>query len=487
MSKVLFVSSEAHPLVKTGGLADVSGSLPAALKSQRCSIRLLLPAYPAAKAKLGKLRTIATLQIPGTPGDITLLEGRLPDSKVITWLMDYPPAFDRPGNPYQTDTGHDWPDNAERFALFCRVASEIALGRVNLKWIPEIVHCNDWQSGLVPALLQQASRRPATVFTVHNLAYQGLFPRETFFALGLPGEMWTHEGLEFHDQLSFIKGGLAYADRITTVSPSYAQEIQQPAFGCGLDGLLRYRQARLHGILNGIDEEQWNPKTDPLIAQNYDVKTLKKKAVNKQELQHSCGLPQLDDHLLLGLVGRLVEQKGVDLILQAMDQLMALPIQMVMLGSGTHHFEEAFQAVAQRYPDRFHIKVGYDEALAHNIEAGADAFLMPSRFEPCGLNQMYSLRYGTLPIVHAVGGLADTVVNAEKETMKAKTATGFSFQGAEAEPLAQAVTRAVAMYQHPKQWRQLMKTAMEQSFGWHQSAKAYLQIYSLAANDNPKH
>jgi starch synthase len=487
MPKVLFVSSEAHPLIKTGGLADVSGSLPAALKALRCSVRLLLPAYPAAKANLGKLKTVATLQIPGTPGDVILLEGKVADSKLITWLVDYPPAFGRSGNPYQQDTGHDWPDNAERFALFCRVATEIALGRANLKWIPEVVHCNDWQSGLVPALLQQVMPRPATVFTIHNLAYQGIFPQDTFYHLGLPGEMWTHEGLEFHGQLSFIKGGLAYADRITTVSPTYAQEIQRPEFGCGLEGLLQYRHDKLHGILNGIDETQWNPESDPLIPQNYDVRNLKKKQENKLALLKTFDLPALENHLLLGLVGRLVEQKGVDLILQAMDQLMALPVQMVMLGSGAHHFEEAFKTIADRYPKKFRIRVGYDEPLAHGIEAGADAFLMPSRFEPCGLNQMYSLRYGTLPIVHAVGGLADTVVDARKENIKAKTATGFTFHGAHGEVLAQTVARAVELYGQPKKWRQLMKNAMGQHFGWRESAKAYLRIYKMALADNQGH
>jgi starch synthase len=484
MPKVLFVTSEAHPLIKTGGLADVSCSLPAALKAQRCQVRLMLPAYPEAKARLGKLETIAALRIPGTPGEVTLLAGEMPETKVEVWLVDYAPAFARQGNPYQDPDGQDWPDNAERFALFARAALSVALGRAGLRWVPDVVHCNDWQSGLVPALLSLESRRPVSVFTVHNLAYQGLFPAQTFLDLGLPPGLWSHEGLEFHQRLSFIKGGLAYADRLTTVSPTYAEEIQSAEFGCGLQGLLHHRRQVLHGILNGIDEREWNPATDTHLASNYDRKHLGRKQANKAALLEEFGLPPREDHLLLGSVGRLVEQKGVDLILELCKRIAGLPLQLVILGSGEKRLESALLRAADKHPEQIAIRIGYNEGLAHRVEAGSDAFLMPSRFEPCGLNQLYSLRYGTLPIVHAVGGLADTVVDSNPQTLADNSATGFSFQAASASALLRTLKRAIELHGQAKVWQQVMHNAMRQRFDWRASARQYLQLYADAAGES---
>jgi starch synthase len=477
MAKLLFVTSEVSPLIKTGGLADVSGSLPVALKALRWSVRLLMPAYPAAVEKAGPTKLIARLQVPGVMGKVQLLEGRLPGTRLPVWLVDYAPAFARDGNPYLGPDGHNWPDNAERFALLARAAVEIAQGRAGLSWVPDVVHCNDWQTGLVPALLSLEPQRPATVFTIHNLAYQGLFPQSSFHALGLPPQLWSHEGLEFHDQLSFIKGGLAYADHVTTVSPSYAEEILSPEFGYGLEGLLQHRSKVLTGIINGIDQNVWNPGADPHLPQNYSAKSFRQKVLNKRALQSEFALPQEDDKLLLGSIGRLVEQKGIDLILAALGRLTSLPVQLVLLGSGDKYFEQELAAAAQRHPDRLAIRIGYNEALAHRIEAGADAFLMPSRFEPCGLNQLYSLRYGTPPIVHAVGGLKDTVADATPATLRAGTATGFCFDAASTENLLATVERAVKVFARPRQWPRLAKTGMAQDFSWQTSARRYAQLY----------
>lgn len=479
MSKILFVSSEAHPLMKTGGLGDVSGSLPAALKRLRHTVRLVLPAYQQITARAGKLKAIATLQIAGVTEPVRILEGMMPDSRVKLWLVDAPRCFERPGNPYLDADGRDWPDNAERFAAFCRVAVELAMDRAGLNWRPDVVHCNDWQTGLVPALLAREQGRPGTVFTVHNLAYQGLFPWDHFAALGLPADLWHMERMEFHNHFSFIKGGLVFADQITTVSPTYAREITGPDLGYGLDGLLRHRADRLSGILNGADYDVWNPQHDPLIPHTYSASDLHGKRLNKAALQERFNLPPAD-RPLIGLVGRMVEQKGIDLLLAALPALMKEKVQLAVVGTGDKHFEAELCAQAKRYPDSIGYHIGYDEERAHLVEAGADMFLMPSRFEPCGLNQIYSLRYGTPPIVRRTGGLADTVVDATAETLSAGKATGFVFDEPTPEAMLGAVRRALALYRQPKHWQQLVTAAMAQDFSWDASARQYLQIYAKA-------
>ncbi len=474
---ILFASSEAHPLVKTGGLADVSGSLPRAIKNARQEIRLVLPAYPAAVAGAGSLKTVAELHLPGASAPVHILQGRLPHTRVRLYLVDAPEYFDRPGGPYGSREGRDWPDNAARFALFGRAVREIAMDRAGLEWKPEVVHCNDWPTGLVPPLLSLEREPPASVFTIHNLAYQGLFGWDQFQALDLPLEWWSMEALEFHGQMSFIKGGLIFSDWITTVSPTYAREIQTAEFGCGLQGLLKQHSARLTGILNGVDYQVWNPGRDRLIPYPYTARTLRLKRENKTALQEAFGLPVKTDLPLFGHVGRLVEQKGLDLIMDLIPELVQRRLQMVFLGTGQPQLEQALRQAHQRHADKIGVHIAYDEPLAHLIEAGSDAFLMPSRFEPCGLNQLYSLRYGTPPIVRRTGGLADSVLDANGPNLYARTATGFVFDKAEPRELLRAIDRALNLYARQRVWTDLIETAMRQDFSWTRSANAYLQLY----------
>ena len=477
---ILFASSEAHPLIKTGGLADVSGALPRALKNLRQNVRLVLPAYQSVKQQLDGVKTLARFQPPGCTFSVQLLEACMPDSRVRLYLIDIPEFFDRPGNPYLGPDGQDWPDNAQRFHAFARALVELAMDRVGLDWKPDLVHCNDWQTGLVPALLSLEGERPATVFTIHNLAYQGLFDWPTFHDLGLPGHWWSLHALEFHGQLSFIKGGLVFADWITTVSPTYAGEIQTAAFGSGLEGLLKVRAGRLRGILNGADYRIWNPNQDPHIVHHYNGRSLAGKAADKAGLQREFGLPQAAQVPLLAHIGRLVAQKGIDLLLDCLPELLAGEMQLVLLGSGEPELEARLQKLQAGHPDKFGLRLGYDETLAHRIEAGADLFVMPSRFEPCGLNQIYSLRYGTLPVVRRTGGLADTVVDADAQARMAGTATGFVFDAATSEALVGALQRALALYRQPPVWKRLVQTAMRQDFSWKRSAAEYLELYETA-------
>ncbi len=484
MSRILFATSEAYPLIKTGGLADVAGSLPRALLSLKQDIRLILPAYPEARKRMGKCKTIAEFELDGHR--IKLLQGRLPKSRVTTWLLDCAKFFDRPGNPYMNEQGQIWPDNAERFALFSKAICHIAMDRIGLGWQAELVHCNDWQTALVPALLDQETRRPATLFTVHNLAYQGLFNYDTFVKLRLPPHLWQYEALEFYNQLSFIKGGLVFADSISTVSPSYAEEIQQPEFGYGLDGLLRRRQQQLSGILNGIDVDEWNPGTDPRLVQNYNRRSLAKKAVNKIALQNYFKLPEKPKTLLFGFIGRLVEQKGLDDILASLPGILEMPVQFVFLGSGQPEYERGLRKLASQHPDKIAVQIGYSEELSHRIEAGADAFLMPSTFEPCGLNQLYSLRYGTLPVVRKVGGLSDTVQDITPHNIDDDSATGIVFTGAVGDNLPEAMLRTQQLYQNKTRWKQVQLAAMRQDFSWQRSAQTYLELYKTSLERNPK-
>ena len=478
MNKVLYISSEAYPLIKTGGLADVAGSLPVALQKNNQDVRLLLPAYPEVLNKVTKSKVRAQGNYYNQ--DVTILETRLPGSKVVVWLVDCPAAFDRLGGPYTDSQGHSWHDNALRFAIFCHAAVDIALNKLKLDWKPDVVHCNDWQSGLVPALLSLHKKRPATVFTIHNLAYQGVFDQQTFTDLQLPAELWNMDGLEFYNQLSFIKGGLAYADKITAVSPSYAEEILLPKFGYGLDGLLQSRSTHLSGILNGIDEKHWNPNTDQFLKQKYSRRTINKKLINKTELQQAQLLPVNDAIPMIGMVSRLVEQKGLDIILKSMKQLLSLPVQLVILGTGETHYELLLCEWAKSHPHQLKVIIGYNEALAHQIEAACDLYLMPSTFEPCGLNQLYSLRYGSLPIVTSVGGLADTVIDVSEDNISNKTANGFVLTEQSSTALLTTVKRALALYQKPDIWKKLQINAMSGDFSWQPSAEQYISLYKQA-------
>lgn len=468
--RVLFVVSELYPLIKTGGLADVAGSLPKALKRLGVDVRILLPAYRQVKRALPELRPIAQLELLGLSAN--LLQERLPGSDIPLYLLDIPRLYDREGGPYLDENGRPFEDNDLRFGALCWAGVQVALGAIG--WRPEVVHGHDWQAGLVPALLSLQKERPRTVFTIHNLAYQGIFPPESLDRLQIPRELFHPGGLEFYGKLSFIKGGIAFSDWITTVSPTYAREIQTPKFGCGLDGLLKARSDRLVGILNGIDLEKWDPSRDPYLARNYDREHLEAKREDKQALRRFFQLEE-DGALLCAFIGRLVEQKGIDLILEALPRLISYPVQFVFLGSGQEDFEHGLLAWHRRFPSRIGLYLGYDEELAHLIEAGADLFLMPSRFEPCGLNQMFSQRYGTPPLVHRVGGLADTV---EDLIPLEPRPTGFLFETPESGALVEAVKRAWWCWaRQPELWRELQINGMEKDFSWERSARRYLELY----------
>jgi starch synthase len=487
LPNILFAASEIQPLIKTGGLADVAGSLPLALHDLGVQVRLVLPAYPSVIDKLIPLQAVTTLKVPGWGGQVRILQGSF-KGEIPVYLVDIPGLFDRGGNPYVNAHGHDWADNADRFAAFARSVVAIALGNTDIDWHPDLVHCNDWQTGLVPALLSQHGNRPTTIFTIHNLSYQGVFNYDTFRRLRLPPEFWSHHGLEFHENFSFIKGGLAFADRITTVSPSYSREILTPEFGYGLEGLLNHRQEHLHGIVNGIDDHLWDPATDPYLEHNYSANDLTGKAANKQQLQAQLGLAEDKNAMLLGHIGRTVPQKGTDLILQILPHLLEKGgMQLALLGSGDPQLEAALLDIAAKYPQSIAVHIGYDEALAHRIEAGSDAFLMPSRYEPCGLNQMFSLRYGTPPIVHRTGGLADTVIDASAENVMAETANGFVFDQPNAPALWGAVEHAHEIFRRPPMWwEKLALAGMGQDFSWKNSAQAYLALYREAM-ESPSH
>jgi len=489
--KILFVASEAYPLVKTGGLGDVVYSLPHALHARGTDIRLLLPGYRALLRQLDQVRILGWLDVRGAEGivSVRILETRHPDFAFPLWVVDCPSLFDRPGNPYVGASGEDWPDNAERFTVFARVAALLALDALDTGWLAEVVHAHDWQTGLVAAFLADQPARPKTVFTIHNLAYGGYFSHGDFVRLQLPSHWWSPESVEFHGGFSMLKAGIVYADAVTTVSPTYAAEICTPEFGYGLDGLLLSRQYKLHGIINGIDTQIWNPSTDTHLAAYYSAgRILPGKRRNKQALIERF-LPQVDEAALqaplLGLVGRLVEQKGIDWVLAAIPVLLAeTDVRFVLLGSGQTLYEQKLTRLAKRHPERIFVEIGYDEPLAHLIEAGADMFMMPSRFEPCGLNQMYSLNYGTPPIVFKTGGLADTVIDANEVTLKDASANGFVFDTPDVTAFLDAVRRALALYRKPAQWRKLQQTGMRQSFGWADSAGHYLSLYSTPVSEN---
>ncbi len=471
MTRVLSVASECAPLVKTGGLADVVGALPGAMKGAGVEMRTLLPGYRAVMAALEGGREIWRVA-DHFGGAARVLEGHA--RGLHLYVLDAPHLYDRGATLYLGPDGRDWPDNPQRFAALSLVAATLAAEGA-AGWHPDILHLHDWQPGLAPIYLRQrqAAGRVGTVLTIHNIAFQGLAPRTLLEELRLPAAGFTSEGFEYWGQIGALKAGLVGADRLTTVSPTYARELMTPEFGMGLDGVLRARAGDLHGVLNGVDLVEWDPHVDPAIAHRYT--TPKGKARNTAALREEAGLPQAEGPLCV-LVSRLTEQKGIDLLLEALPALLAGGGQLAMLGSGNPELENAFRDVAARQPG-VAVRIGYDEALAHRLIAGGEAILVPSRFEPCGLTQLYGLRYGTLPLVALTGGLADTVIPASPAGLRAGVATGLQFHPVNAASLADALTRLCALYRQPDVWTRLQKNAMRQPVGWDGSAADYAALY----------
>lgn len=490
--KVLFVSSEVFPLIKTGGLADVSGSLPNALKSLGVDIRILMPAYPSVLNQLDNLQHAAFLHHLPHVDSAELILGTIRETGVQVLAIKSEALYERNGGPYADANGLAWQDNPVRFGVLSKVAAILASEHSPLaEWHPDIVHCNDWQTGLAPAYMKLTERSTAkSLISLHNMAFQGCYSPNWVMSLGLPSAGFAIEGFEYHGQLSFLKAGIFYADAISTVSPRYAKEIQSAAFGFGLEGLLTKRSDEIKGILNGIETEEWNPAHDKYLCKQYSSKNLSGKRQVKAQLQQSLGLDLDADAPLLGVVSRLTQQKGLDMLIPNLQALIDQGCQFALLGGGDKTFETAFSAIAQRNPKRASVTIGYNEPLSHQIMAGSDMFIMPSRFEPCGLNQLYGLAYGTPPIVNATGGLADSVVDSNQAHIDNKTANGFVMIEASPKGLMASIQRALDMYRHDKAtWLQIQKTGMTQNLSWDKSAKEYLAVYQalIAADKEAVH
>lgn len=471
---VLSVASEAVPLVKTGGLADVAGALPGAVAPHGVAMTTLLPGYPGVLKALGRARAVhAWDSLLGEPA--RLLAGKLGGQPLL--VLDAPALFARDGSPYGDPAGHDWADNWRRFAAFGRAAADLALGGVKGRRF-DLVHAHDWQAGMALAYLRYAGQAaPPSVMTIHNMAFQGCFAAGVFPALGLPKAAWSMHGVEYHGGVSFLKAGLEAASAITTVSPSYASEIRHPEFGMGLEGLIASRGNRVSGIVNGIDTGVWNPQSDPALARTFTARTLARRAANRRAVEAEFGL-EPGEGPLFTVISRLTWQKGMDVLLEAIDHLVGIGGRLALLGSGDAALEAGFHAAAARHPGRIAVRIGYDEGLSHRLQGGADAILVPSRFEPCGLTQLYALRYGCVPVVARTGGLADTVIDANLAAINAGVATGVQFNGVSYPALAEALTRTVALHGQPELWRTIQRNGMAADFGWARSGKAYADLYA---------
>lgn len=472
--KVLSVVSEIYPLVKTGGLADVAGALPGALAAHEVEVRTVVPGYPAVMAALHDVETVVELRdLWGGPARVLIGQA----AGLALFVVDAPHLYARPGNPYLAPDGKDWQDNPYRFAALSWVAAQIGLGSVP-SFVPNIVHIHDWQPGLTAAhLTYDGRRRPGIVATIHNIAFQGQYPASMLQSLGLPWYSLGMEGVEYYGGIGFLKAALRFADRITTVSPTYAEEIKTEAGGMGFEGLLRSRASVVRGILNGIDDTVWNPATDPHLPAHYNVSTPMGRKVTRTELRKRLGL---DDHAkgpIFGVVSRLSWQKGLDMVLESLDTILAVDGQLALLGSGDAELTAGFQRAASTHAGRIGCVIGYDEGLARLIQAGSDALLVPSRFEPCGLTQLCALRYGALPVVSMVGGLADTVIDANEMAIDAGTGTGVVFAPPTAERLQAAIHRTARLWDDQTIWRRLMRNAMKTDVSWSRSAGHYATLY----------
>ncbi len=473
--KVLFVASECAPFVKTGGLADVVGAVPKALEPLGVDVRILLPAYPALADLLRRGETLLHLDdLFGGPARLVSVQS----DGLNVILLDAPHLFDRAGGIYLDESGTDWHDNHLRFGALCTVATRIATGQLT-SWKPDLVHAHDWQAGLVPLLIKLAGsdHKPPCVMTIHNIAFQGLFHWSTRELFAIPDEHFTHEGAEFYGHFGFLKAGLAYCDKITTVSPTYAQELLTPEFGMGLEGLMQARQQDLSGILNGIDLDIWNPKTDPALPAPYSVHNRRNKSRCRAALEQKFSLQNDAESPLFCVISRLTQQKGLDLLLEVLPALVERGGRLALLGSGEKQLEDGFLQAAQDHPGRVGTFIGYDEELSHLVQGGSDAIIIPSRFEPCGLTQLYGVRYGTLPVVARTGGLADTVVDATPDAIKEGRATGIQFSPIDAAGLNDALERTCALFERKRVWRSMMGNAMRYPVGWEQSAPEYHDLY----------
>jgi starch synthase len=478
--KVLFVSSEVFPLIKTGGLADVSGSLPAALQHLGSDIRILMPGYPAVLNQLKDLHSIASISNLPVIDQAELLLGTIAGSQVKVLVIKAADLYERDGGPYADSNGQEWLDNPLRFGVLAKVAAILSSAHSPVKdWQPDIVHCNDWQTGLTPAYMKLVEHSLAkSVISLHNMAFQGCYSPSWLSTLGLPYANFSIEGYEYHGQLSFLKAGIFYADAITTVSPRYAQEIQTAACGFGLEGLLAKRGHEIKGILNGIDTDDWNPAADQHLCSQYTPANLSAKKLVKAELQKTLGLIHDASAPLLGVVSRLTHQKGLDLLLPCIQQLLDGGCQLALLGNGEKPLEQAFVDLAGRNPGKVSVTIGYNEPLSHQLMAGSDLFIMPSRFEPCGLNQLYGLAYGTPPVVNATGGLADSVIDTNTTNIENATANGFVMVEASADALLASINRALALFIHDqKTWCKIQHNGMSKNLSWDKSALEYLQVY----------
>jgi starch synthase len=479
--RVLALASEVYPLVKTGGLADVAGALPLALAKEKVEVRTLIPGYPAVMAKIEAARTVHRYEeFYGGPARLL----RAKAGALQLYVIDAAHLFNRPGAIYQGPDGADWPDNAVRYAALARAGADVVRG-YDVNYRPDVVHAHDWQAGLVAAFIRfdGAPERPGVVATIHNLAFQGRYPRETLGALGLPPEAFAVDGVEYYGGVGFLKAALHFADRVTTVSPTYAQEIRTAEGGMGLDGLLRARGDAVSGVLNGVDVDVWNPATDPLLPAHFDADAMKGRAACRKALQEAMRLSSDPDALIVGVVSRLTWQKGLDLLPDAVGKLGRENIQFAMLGAGDSDLEHRFRALASEYAGRIGLRVGYDEALARLIQAGSDALLVPSRFEPCGLTQLCALRYGSVPIVARVGGLADTIIDANEMALAAGVATGLQFAPGSSDRLAEALSRAAHLKRDAGLWRVMQANGMATDVSWTRPARRYLEIYRDAMRD----
>jgi starch synthase len=471
--KVLSVASEIFPLVKTGGLADVVGALPGALRDHGIETRTLIPGYPAVRTALENRETVAEID-ELFDGPATILAGQAKDLDLI--VIDAPHLYDRPGNPYLSPAGTDWPDNAERFAALGFIAASMATGKVP-GFAPDLVHAHDWQAAMAPVYLRYGGApSPKSVVTVHNIAFQGQFPATIFPSLGLPDAAFAIDGIEYYGNVGFLKGGLQSADAITTVSPTYAEEIRTPEGGMGLDGLLRARRDVLTGIVNGIDSGIWNPATDEALAERYDARTLPRRTANKRAIEARFALEPGEGPLFC-VVSRLTWQKGMDLLAASADALVQSGARLALLGTGEASIEQEFLGAEERHKSRIGVVIGYDEKLSHLLQGGADAILIPSRFEPCGLTQLYGLRYGCVPIVARVGGLADTIIDANEAALAGNAATGIQFSLGDGSPLENALGRACRIHRDRKAWAGMQRRGMKMDVSWTHSAKRYADLY----------